>query len=94
VTSSEEIIQKFNEDRLISIKYVAEMKKKRKHVPISFYHSTYERISKFAKEMYSADRVIENFDKLILAFKREKYLQKYFYDDPVTFMHRKKVIKG
>ena len=94
VTSSEEVIRKFNDDKLISIKYVAQMKKKKKHAPISFYHSTYERISKFVKEMYSSDKLIENFYKLSNAFKREKYLQRYFYDNDNTFMQCKKVIVG
>ena len=93
VTSTDEIIRKFNDDRQISIRYIAEMKKKRKHAPISFYHSTYERVSKFVKDIYSTDRTIENFDKLISAFKRERYLQKYFYDSSTTFMSCKKVRK-
>jgi hypothetical protein len=92
VTSTEDILKKFNEDRVISIKYVAELKKKKKHAPISYYHSTYERISRFVKEVFASDRMIEKFKLLLSALLREEFLQKYFYDSDLTFMKCIKVM--
>jgi hypothetical protein len=91
VISTDAIIKKFNDDRTLTMRYAAAIKKRRSKDLQPVYHNSFERITKFIKCMFATDRIIENFQELIQAFSHERCLQKYFYENDKTFVESQKV---
>ncbi|CAI2385005.1 unnamed protein product [Moneuplotes crassus] len=91
ITADEEILKKFHEDKHVSI-YQAEMRKKYKHSMVKAPTSTYERIQRFVKDIFTTDRIVANLEQLGEAFRSERIVHKYFNDGKEPFMETQKSI--